>query len=77
MYEKLIEMSRNDDYTTGILLDFSYHHNYYKLTGIDLSRQANTNIPQKINFTGKLEKDDGAAMSFIAEKQQKSILDFS
>ena len=37
-YEKIIEMSRNDDYTTGNLLDFSYHRSYYKLTGIDLSR---------------------------------------
>ena len=24
-YEKLIDMSRNNDYTTGNLLDFSYH----------------------------------------------------
>ena len=37
-YEKLIEMSRNDDYTTWDLLDFSYHQNYYKPIGIDLSR---------------------------------------
>ena len=37
-------MSRNDDYTTGNLLDFLYHQNYFKLTGIDLSRQTNTNI---------------------------------
>ena len=33
-YEKLIEMSRNDDYTTGNLLDYLYHQNYYKLIGI-------------------------------------------
>ena len=66
-------MSNNDDYTTGNLLDFSYHQNYYKLTGIDLSRQTNTNIPQKINFTEKLE-DDGARMFLIAKKQQKTIL---
>ena len=26
--QKLTEMSRNDDYTTGNLLDFSYHQNY-------------------------------------------------
>ena len=39
VYEKLIEMSKNDDYTTGNLLDFRYHQNYYKLIGIDLSRQ--------------------------------------
>ena len=33
--EKLIEVSRNDDYTTGNSLDFSYHQNYYKLIGAD------------------------------------------
>ena len=70
-------MSKNDDYTTGNLLYFSYHQNYYILIGIDLSRQTNTNIPQQINFTGKLEEDDGATMFFIAEKQQKAILNFS
>ena len=68
-YEKLIEMWTNDDYTTGNLLDFSYHQNYYKLIGIDLPRQTNASIPQQINFTGKLEKDDGVTMFFIAEKQ--------
>ena len=31
----------------------------------------NTNIPQQINFTGKLEEDDGAVTFFIAEKQKK------
>ena len=55
VYEKLVEISRNDDYTTGNLLHFLYHQRYYKLIGIDLSRQANTSIPQKINFVGKLE----------------------
>ena len=67
-YEKLIEMSKNDDYTTGNLLDFSYHQNYYKLIGIDLSRQTNASIPQQINFVGK---EDGATMFFIDENQQK------
>ena len=76
-YEKLIEMSRNDDYTTGNLLDFLCHQIYYKLIGIDLSRQTNTSVPQQINFVEKLEKDDGATMVFIAEKQQKAILNFS
>ena len=58
------------------MLDFFYHENYYKLIGIDLSRQANTSIPQQINFVGKLEQDDGVAMFFIAEKQHKTILNF-
>ena len=61
-------MSKNDFYTTGNLLDFSYHQNYYKLIGTNLSRQTNTNIPQQSNFIEKLEKDDGARMFFIAEK---------
>ena len=61
-------MSRNNDYTTGKLLDFSYHQNYYKLIGIDLSRQTNTSIPQQINFVGKFEEGNGATMFFIAEK---------
>ena len=38
-YEKLIEMSRNDDYTTGNLLDLSYRQKDYKLIVIDLFRQ--------------------------------------
>ena len=75
-YEKLIAMSRNDDFTIGNLLDFLYYQNYYKIIGLDLARQTNINIPQKINFWGKLE-DDGAKMVFITEKQQKTIAKFS
>ena len=76
-YEKPAEMSRNDDYTTRNLLDYLYYLNHYKLIGIDLSRQPNASIPQQIDFTQKLEEDDGATMFFIAEKQQKTILNFS
>ena len=69
-------MSRNNDYTTGNLLDDLYNEKYYKLTGIDLSRQTNTNVPQKINFVGKLKKDNRVKILFIPEKQQKTILKF-
>ena len=62
-YEKPVEMSRKDYYKRN-LLDFSYHQNYYKLIGIDLSRRTNTCISQQINFTGKLEECDGATMFF-------------
>ena len=34
-------------------------------------------IRQQINFKGKLDEDDGATMFFIAEKQQKTIVNFS
>ena len=76
-YEKIIKMSRNYDCTRGNLLDFSYHQKYYKLIHIELSRQKNISIPQQINFTGKLEEDDGEKMFFIAKKHQKTILNFS
>ena len=75
-YEKLVEISRNNDCTTGHLLDFLYHQKYYKLISLYLSRQANTSIPQQINFTGKLEEDDGAATVFIAGKKKCSKLFF-
>ena len=52
-----------------VAVTYSYHLNYYKLIGIDLSRKTNTNIPQQVNFTGKLEEDNGAAMFFNTGKQ--------
>ena len=58
-------------------MNYLYHQNYYELIGIDLSRQININIPQDINFTGKLEEYDETTMFFIAEKQQKTILNFT
>ena len=45
-YGKHVEMSRNDDSTTVNLLDYLHHHKYYKLIGIDLSRQTNMTIPK-------------------------------
>ena len=74
-YETLHEMSKNDDYATGNLWDYLYYEKH-KVIGID-SRQTNAIIPQQIYFVGKLEEEDGAAMFFIAENQQKTILNFS
>ena len=71
-YEKLIEMSRNDNYITGNLLDYPYNQKYYKLIVIDLSRQKKTSTSQQMNFLEKLEEDNETKMFFIAEKQQKT-----
>ena len=60
--EILVEMSQNNNYRTGNLLNYLYHQNYYKCTGIDLSKQKNTIIPQQISFVWKLEDYDGATM---------------
>ena len=62
----LIETTRNHDYTKRILLDDLY----YNLIRIDLSRQKNTTILQQVNFTGKLEEDDGDTI-FLYQKYSK------
>ena len=66
-----MKMSQNNDYTTGNLLDFSYHEKFYKLIGIDLSRQKNMSVPQQIDLTAKLEEDDGAITFFIGKNSKK------
>ena len=38
-YEKIIEISNNNDFTTGNLLDFGYFKKDYKLITIDVSKQ--------------------------------------
>ena len=38
-YEKIIELSKNNDYTPGNLLDYEYFSKHYKLIVIDLSKQ--------------------------------------
>ena len=58
-YEKIIDISRNKEYTTGSLLDYDYFKKYYKLIAIDLSKQhalqENEDLIQQINFIGRLE----------------------
>ena len=60
-YEKIIDVSRNNEYTTGNLLDYDYFKNYYKLIAIDLSKQQvlqkNEDLIQQIIFFGKLEEE--------------------
>ena len=75
--EKIIEMSNNNDYTTGNLLDFAYFKNHYKLIDIDLSKQTKLKYPQQINFIGKLSKNTGATMFFIIEKSEEITFNFS
>ena len=55
-------MGRNNDYTTGNLLDNEYFSKHYKLIAIDLSKQIklkNPDLKQQINFIGKLERKEG------------------
>ena len=47
-YKKIIEISRNNDYTTSNLLDFAYFKKNYKLIAIDLSKQTELKDSQQI-----------------------------
>ena len=75
-YEKIIEMSNNNDYTTGKLLDFGYFKENYKDIAIDLSKQTKLKDPQQIYFIGKLDKDNGATMFLIIEKSEETTFNF-
>ena len=76
-YEKIIEMSRNNDYTTGNLLDFAYFKKNYRLIAIDLSKQTKLKYPLQIDFIGKLEgQNNGATMLFIIEKSEGTTFEF-
>ena len=76
-YEKIIDISNNNDYTTDNLLDFAYFKKYYKLVAIDLSRQTKLKDPQQISFIGRLLSTHGATMLFIIEKSEETTFNFS
>ena len=73
VYEKIIDISRNNEYTTGNLLDYDYFKKYYKLIAIDLSKQQvlqeNEDLIQQINFIGRLT--EVANVFIIIEKKRK------
>ena len=78
-YEKIIDISRNNDYTAGNLLDYDYFKKYYKLIAIDLNKQQvlqeNEDLIQQINFIGRLE--EAAHVFIIIGKKEHTILKFS
>ena len=78
-YEQIIEMGRNNNYTTGNLLDYEQSSKNYKLIAIDLSKQIeleDADLKQQFNFIGRLKKNEGATMFFVIEKSKKQLLNF-
>ena len=78
VYEKIINISRNNEYTTGNLLDYDYFQKYYELIATDLSKQQvlqeNEDLIQQINFIGRLTE---TAVFIIIEKKEHTILEIS
>ena len=70
VYEKIIELSKNNYYTTGNLLDYEYISKHFKLIAIDLSKQIeleNSDLKQKIILF----------IFFIIEKSEETTFEFS
>ena len=68
-------MSKNNDCTTGKLLDYEYFSKHYKLIAIDLSKKTeleNPDLKQQINFISGLEEDNGVTV----KNQKKTLLIF-
>ena len=73
-----MDMSSNNDYTTGNLLDFAYFKKKnYRLIAIDLRKQTKLKDPQQIIFTCKLLNTRGATMLFIIKKSEETTFNAS
>ena len=75
--KKIIDMSNNNDYTTGNLLDFGYFKKDYKSIAIDLSKQTKLKDSQQISFIGRILNTRGATMFFIIKKSEETTFNFS
>ena len=82
-YENIIKVAtgKEDDYTTGCLLDCPYFRDNYKVIAVDLSRQQALDPDlrkiQQINFTANLDRADGARVYFIWEESKETKLNFA
>ena len=80
IYEQIIEVGRNNDYTTGNLLDYENFSKHRRLIAKDLSKQIeleNPDLEQQINFIGRLDRDEGETMFFKIEKSEETTFEFS
>ena len=80
IYEQIIEVGRNNDYTTGNLLDYEYFSKHRRLIAKDLSKQIeleNPDLEQQINFIERLDRDEGETMFFTIEKSEETTFEFS
>ena len=73
-----INTRREEDYTTGCLLDYDYIKNHYKLIAVDLSRKkqldADPKPIQQIEFTRQLKKlDDDDNATEAADDQSMFV----
>ena len=81
-YENTRKMAtcQGDDYTTGCLLDYTYHRDINKMIVIDLSKQqaldSGRKAIQQINFTANLDRAGDTRIFFILEEAKETALYF-
>ena len=81
-YENIrnIATGKDDDYTTGCLLDYPYFKENYKMIAIDLSRQneldADPGAIQQINFRANLDRAGNTTIFFIIEEAKETVFEF-
>ena len=78
---KKIATGQDDNYTTGLLLDYAYLKKYYNLIAINLRKQqklgADPKAIQQINFSINLTREEGERIYFIIEEAKETFLGFS
>ena len=70
-YEKNIEISKNNDYTAGNLLDYEYFSKHYELIAIDLIKQIECHRQSKNKYK------QGDTIKFETETIKSSRCDYS
>ena len=85
-YDEIRKISKrkDDDYTTGCLLDFDYFEKNYRIIAADLSKQkvldADSRAIQQIIFIGKIKAavaNTKVIIFNVLEKSKETILEFS
>ena len=76
-----IATGKEDDYTTGCLLDYPYFKDSYKMIAVDISKQqalaADPRANQQNNFTANLDRAGNTRIYFILDEAKETNLDFS
>ena len=77
-----VSTGKDDDYTTGCLLDHAYFKDNYRLIAVNLSKQkalgADPKAIQQILFQGVVGGDDNTKITWytILEKSKVTVLEF-
>ena len=72
-FEAIVEMSKNNDYATGNLLDYEYFKDHYKLIAIDLSKQIEL---ENLDLKQQRFKEIMQQYSLLLRQKKKPLLIF-